>query len=296
MVYRTRAEIDFRLEDLPVMPPPRRVLMGRPDFFDVSYVINPHMAENVGRVDAGEAADEWRLLRRAYESLEVPAETVPAVEGLPDLVFAANQTFPFYDPRDGTRGIVLSEMHAPERRDEVRHFARFFRSQGYQSVRLPGTVGSFEGMGDALWHPGRHLVWGGYGFRTTLDALRSLSSMLEVPVIALRLVDERFYHLDTCLSLLDDHTAMLYPPAIDEEGQALVRHFFTQIVYVPEDEAVNLLACNAHSPDGRHVLIQKGSRTTIGRLQDAGFEPVEVETGEFLKSGGSVFCMKQMFW
>lgn len=296
MVYHSVDEIDFRPEELPAMPRPGRVLMASPDYFDVSYVINPHMEENVGRVNAGVAADQWAALRNAYESLSIPVSVIPAVKGLPDLVFAANQTLPYYNPHDGSRGIVAGSMHAPERRDEVHHFERFFQSHGYEIVRISASNGSFEGMGDALWHPGRHLLWAGYGYRTDLEALENLSDELDVPVIALRLVDERFYHLDTCLSMLDDESVLLFAPAIDEEGVAIVRKFFPSIVDAPEDEAAGLLACNAHAPDERTVFIQRGCVRTVERLRKARFDPVEVETSEFLKSGGSVFCLKQMFW
>ncbi len=278
------------------MPRPKRVLMAKPDHFEVAYVINPHMEGHLGEVDRAEAADQWRALRQAYESISIPADTLQAVEGLPDLVFTANQTFPYYDPTDGTRGVVLSRMHAPERRDEVAHVARFFRSQGYEVTQLPDPTMEFEGMGDALWHPGRHLIWGGYGFRTTLETYEALASRLEAPVVALRLVDERFYHLDTCLSMLDARTVLLYPDALEPEAVALVRHFFPRVIEAPEDEAVRLFACNAHCPDEQHVFIQRGCVETIAKLREAGFEPVELDTGEYLKSGGSVFCMKQMYW
>ena len=294
--YRTLAEIDFRLEDLPAMPRPARVLLAKPDYFDVAYVINPHMEGNVGAVDRTRASEQWRDLRRAYESISIPADTIRAVEGLPDLVFIANQTLPYYDPVDGTRGVILSRMHAPERRDEVAHVARFFKAQGYEVTQLQNPTLDFEGMGDAIWHPGRHLVWGGYGFRTVPETYEALAARLDAPVIGLQLVDERFYHLDTCFSVLDGQTVLVYPGALEAEGLALIRHFFPRVIEAPELEAVALFACNAHCPDERHVFIQRGCDVTNARLRDAGFEPVELDTDEFLKSGGSVFCMKQMFW
>ena len=57
-------------------------------------------------------------------------------------------------------------------------------------------------------------------------------------------------------------------------------------------EAHALLACNACCPDGRNVLMQRGCERTGAALRAAGFTVRELETGEFLKSGGSVFCMK----
>ena len=302
MIYRSPSEVDFRLEDLPAVPSPRRVLLTEPSFFKVDYVINPHMEGNVGQVDQQEARRQWDQLLKAYEDLGIKTVMLPGSARLPDMVFCANQTLPYFLPHtEGARraqcGVVLSHMHASQRRDEVIYYERFFRSEGYHTEHLPiSDVGDFEGMGDALWHAERYLLWGGHGFRTDLSAYEHIADRLDVRVVALALHDPDFYHLDTCLSMLDETSALYYPGAFDEEGLALIRHFFPTLVEAPEDEARNLFACNAHCPDGQHVLLQKGCTETNRRLREAGFESVEIETSEFLKAGGSVFCMKQMFW
>ena len=188
-------------------------------------------------------------------------------------------------------------MHAPQRRGEVAHYERFFRQHGYEVLTLPpDLVEDFEGMGDAIWHPRRYLLWGGHGFRTSRAVYRYLADRLDVRVIALVLEDPEFYHLDTCFSVLDEHSVLIFPEAFTDPDQALIHRFFERVVEAPEDEARRLFACNAHCPDGRHVIIQRGCDVTNERLREAGFTPVETDTGEFLKSGGSVFCMKQMYW
>ncbi|ACY48686.1 dimethylarginine dimethylaminohydrolase family protein [Rhodothermus marinus] len=296
MVYRQADQLDFTIETTPPMPLPRRVLMVSPDHFDVEYVINPHMEGHVGQVDRALARRQWEALRDTYRTLGFEVHVLDGVPGLPDMVFCANQTLPFLRG-DGGRGVVLSRMHAPQRRDEVPHLARFFEQQGYALVSIPDEVpGSFEGMGDALWHPGHALLWGGYGFRTDQAVYAWLARELGVRVVALHLTDPDFYHLDTCLSLLDAGTALYVPAAFDEAGRALLHRLIPNLIEVPEREARELLACNAHCPDGRHVLIQRGCTETVARLRAAGFEPIELDTGEFLKSGGSVFCMKLMFF
>lgn len=295
-VYRTASEIDFKLGDCPAVPRAGRVMMVSPDHFDVQYVINPHMEGHVGTVDRGAARQEWEALRRTYEQLGVDVSTADGVQGLPDMVFCANQTLPFYNPRSGEQGVILSHMHADQRRDEVAHLEEAFMRVGYPARRLPEGVGDFEGMGDAIWHHDRYLLWGGYGYRTDVEVYQHLSRMLNLRVLALRLSDPDFYHLDTCLSVLDEQTALIFPSAFDEDGLAFLSHFFKRLIEAPENEARTLFACNAHSPDGKHVLIQRGCTETNRRLATAGFKPVELDTDEFLKSGGSVFCMKQMFW
>ena len=286
----------IEVDALPAIPRPGRVLLTTPDHFEVAYVINPHMAGNVGDVDPGRAQHQWDGLRDAYERLGVEVSVMGGVAGLPDMVFCANQTLPYQTP-GGERGAVMSRMHAPQRKPEVEHYARFFEGEGYEVRGLdPDLPGDFEGMGDALWHPGRYLLWGGYGYRTDRQVYDRLESALGFVVVPLKLEDPDFYHLDTCLCPLDEDTALIYPGAFDDEGIAALKAGFRRIIEAPEDEARGLFACNAHSPDGEHVIIQRGCTETVRLLQAGGYTPVEIETDEYLKSGGSVFCMKLMFW
>lgn len=297
MVYLHTEDLDFNLDDLPVLPPAEQVLMTTPDFFDVGYVINPHMEGNIGRIDRPRALLQWDAVREVYARLGFPVHTVEGTEGLLDMVFCANQTLPYFSPYDHACGVIMSRMHAEQRRGEVPHYADFFRQQGYTVHDLPEEKpGDFEGMGDAIWHPGRYLLWGGYGFRTSLNSYEHLSQLLNVHVLAVLLEDPDFYHLDTCFSVLNERTALIFPGAFQPDGLRLIHHFFPDVIEAPEVEARRLFACNAHAPDGKHVILQQGAIETCRKLRDAGFEPIEVDTGEFLKAGGSVFCMKQMFW
>ncbi|MGH3234885.1 MAG: amidinotransferase, partial [Streptosporangiaceae bacterium] len=66
-----------------------------------------------------------------------------------------------------------------------------------------------EGEGDILF-TGRALI-AGYGFRTDLAAHAELEETFGVPVMSVRLVDPRFYHLDTAMCVLDADTAAYYP-------------------------------------------------------------------------------------
>ena len=53
------------------------------------------------------------------------------------------------------------------------------------------------------------------------------------------------------------------------------------------------LAGNLWCPDGQHVLMPSNAPVTRERLIQQHLDVVEIDTGEFLKSGGSVFCMRQ---
>ncbi|MEZ4320960.1 MAG: arginine deiminase-related protein [Myxococcota bacterium] len=288
-------DLDFAPLSLPARPAEVGVLMADADHFDVEYVINPFMEGRIGSVDRPTARAQWAALRDTYARLGFEVHTLPSVEGLPDLVFMANQSFPAQLP-SGQWVALLSVMHSPQRRPEVELVAGWYAKRGARTLRMESgdALIPFEGMGDAHWFPGRRLVVGGYGHRTAREAYDRIAAVLDVPVIRVRLTDPRFYHLDTCLAPLDERTALYVPSAFEPEGRALLERVFERLIEVPLDEAVGLLACNGHCPDGRHFIVQRGATMTNQRVRDAGFEVIEVDTGEFLKSGGSVFCMKLM--
>lgn len=283
------------LARIPARREPQEVLMCPPDYFAVIDVKNAFMEGNIGKVDAAAARQQWQDLRAAFERVGKKVHVIEAAEGLEDMVFSANQVLPGLDA-DGQPYVLLSHMRHESRRKEVQHYRRWFEARGYRVLELDRKDVLFEGQGDAIWHPGKQLLWGGYGHRTSLDAYREISAKLNVPVIALELHTEEFYHLDTCFCVLDDTTALIYGEAFTPEGLKLIKHFFPRIIESSDKDAHTAFACNAHALDNKYVVIQQGADETVKRLRAAGFEVIEVETGEFIKSGGSVFCMKMMIY
>jgi len=295
-LIRTVAELErLDLAKLPDRSEPRRVLMCTPEYFEVVDVKNPFMEGNVGRVDKQCALAEWEALRRTYEAIGHEVLTIPGAEGLEDMVFAANQVLPGLRA-DGRPFVLLSRMRYPSRRREVPIYRAWFEHRGYDILELSEEAGYFEGQGDAIWHPGKQMLWGGYGWRTSLRAYAEISDILCVPAITLALVHPSFYHLDTCFCVLSSEAALYFPGAFDAEGRALLTRMFPRLIEVSEGEATQSLACNAHALDGNTVILQRGAVETVARLRAEGFRAVEVETDEFLKSGGSVFCMKAMIY
>jgi N-dimethylarginine dimethylaminohydrolase len=294
-------DLEFTLDELAEVPPPDRVLLADPEHFEVAYAINPHMRDTAGelrRVDSARAREQWQALREACEDLGLAVDVVPPLEGHPDLVFCANQVLPV--PAEATphgRGaIVPSHMKSSERRGEVPHVVEHLRAAGHRIEPLHTTREPLEGMGDGIWHPGRRLLWAGVGSRSSEAAWREIAARYRLPVVGLELVDPDFYHLDTCFAALSASTCLWLPQALSHASRKRVEALFEHCLEADEVEGRERLACNAWSPDGERVLLQRGASRTLRRLRAAGFECVELDTDEFLKSGGSVFCMKLAHW
>lgn len=289
-------QLDFTFEDLEDMPAPSKVMVVNPKYFDVKYVINPHMEGHIGDINFEEAHVEWEKLKSAYENLGLYVHEVPAQEEFPDMVFCANQSLPNIKS-DGTKEVIMSVMHSPQRKGEVPHIEEVYEASSYNVIHLDETqFTDFEGMGDAIWHFKKRLIWGGYGYRSTEDVYSHIAEMLETPVIALELINEKFYHLDTCFCVLNEETVLIYPAAFTEDGLKKIRSIFSTVIEANQHEAEDLFACNATCPDGKNVFIQKGCVDVNRKLEELGFRVHEFATDEYLKSGGSVFCMKMLLW
>jgi len=287
---------DLRLADLPDRREMDALLMCEPTYFEVRDEKNPFMAGNVGSVNRKEAYRQWQALKRRFEELNFPIDVLPGEPELEDMVFAANQVLVGEDA-DGQRYVVPARMRHRSRQNEVPYYRRWFAAHGYRILELPEDEGGpvyFEGHGDAIWHPGKRLIWGGWGQRSELRAHVLLAELLDLPVIALNLPNPKFYHLDTAFCPLDVESAAVFPGAFDQAGMALIRRYFGNLIEVSESEAFNF-ACNALAL-GRKVIIERGSKEVCRRLRELRFEPCEVETGEFMKSGGSVFCLKSQHY
>jgi N-dimethylarginine dimethylaminohydrolase len=265
--------------------------MSPPDFFAVIDVKNPFMEKNVGRIDGEEAAQEWSALRAGFEAAGMRVEVLDPVPGCEDMVFTANPAICGRNAR-GERICVLSRMRYPSRQREVGAHAAWYASHGYRVVELDSTIARFEGGGDAVWHPGRALLWMGAGPRTDARAHAAIAEAFDARVVTLELATERFYHLDTCFCAIDERTALMYAPAFSASSIEALRDGFSDLIEVSEREATEFFACNATACFGRTVLIQEGADETAAALTSRGFVVVPVHTREFMKSGGSVYCMK----
>ncbi len=293
-LFRTASEWLRRVEALPAVPLLSSVLLGDPAEFEVLEVINVHMAAADGglqQIDRMSAKGQWHFLLDAYRGIGMRVEVLPAKPGLADSCFTANPSIVLSLP-DGGRVAWLAKMAHPSRAPEVALHEEFLRGQGIEIREMPDSVSRFEGCGDGLLHPGRLLLHAGVGPRTEEAAWQVIAEAHpELDVLVYRLQDERFYHLDTALAPLAERTAMYVEEAFDAEGLELIHAAFPKAFPVPLAEGLNF-ACNAHCPDRCHVLIQRGCPETVAELKRRDFVPVELETSEFRKSGGSVFCLK----
>lgn len=260
-----------------------RFLMCSPEYFEVAYVINPWMQGNVDHARHAVATAQWHAL---YDLLSARAsvDVLEGAAGLPDMPFAANA------------GLVLGECFIPsrfrhaERRGEEELFTAWFQATGFQVLHSPEAYW-FEGAGDALLDRAQARLWMGHGHRSDLACADWLRQTLDIDVLPLRLIDPRFYHLDTCFCPLRGGYVMYYPAAFDAASLALIeRHVAPELRLVVDEPDALDFACNAVDV-GDAVLLNRASAGLISRLRALGFDTLATPLGEFMKAGGAAKCL-----
>ncbi|WP_169583459.1 MULTISPECIES: dimethylargininase [Microbacterium] len=263
----------------------RTYLMCRPEHFTVSYTINPWM-EPANPTDTAKAVAQWQTLYDTYVALGHDVHLIDPIAGLPDMVYTANGGFVI----DGVA--YGAKFRFAERGPEAPAFMDWFRANGFDVV---DPVEVNEGEGDFLLVGDTILA--GTGFRSTGDSHRELADVFGKEVVSLSLVDPRFYHLDTAISVLDpvegpggvQNANIAYlPGAFDEPSRRILEERYPDAILVADEDGA-VFGLNSAS-DGRNVLISPRATGFEAQLRERGYNPVLVDLSELLLGGGGIKC------
>jgi len=250
--------------------------MCKPDFFTVVYRINPWMDPALP-TDTALAVRQWQSLYDTYVGLGFDVHLIDPIDGLPDMVYAANGGFVIDNIAYG------ASFTYPERQPEGPAYMDWFGANDFD-VRVPENVN--EGEGDFLLVGG--VILAGTGFRSASNSHEELASIYGREVVTLNLVNPSFYHLDTAIAVLDDDNIAYLPSAFDAEGLAILRGRFPDAVLVNEEDA-SVLGLNSFS-DGYNVVIASRATDFERQLRERGYNPIGVDLSELLLGGGGVKC------
>jgi dimethylargininase len=222
-------------------------------------------------VDVDLAGHQWEgyvaaLDRHGWEIVEVP----PA-DDCADAVFIEDTIVMFGDLA------VISLPGAPSRQPETAAVDSVITRLGYETARI-GSPGTLDG-GDVL--KVGTTVYVGLGGRTNVDGIAQLAACLEprgATVVAVPVT--KALHLKSAVSALPDGTIVGWLPAVDDP------EVFPKFVATPEESGAHVVLIG-----GNRLLMAADAPLSAAMFRSMGYDPVEVDVGEFQKLEGCVTCL-----
>ncbi|MFO7689084.1 MAG: N-dimethylarginine dimethylaminohydrolase [Cryobacterium sp.] len=256
--------------------------MCKPSYFTVVYRINPWMDPAVP-TDTALAVAQWQTLYDTYVALDYDVRLIDPIDGLPDMVYAANGGFVVDNIAYGAK------FTHEQRQPEGPAYMEWFAANGFD-VRMPAETN--EGEGDFLLVG--DVILAGTGFRSDSGSHAELEALANRTVVTLNLVNPSFYHLDTAIAVLDSGSGpgtgeiAYLPSAFDDASLIVLRERFPDAIIVSEEDAA-ILGLNSYS-DGYNVVIAARATGFEKQLRERGFNPIGVDLSELLLGGGGVKC------
>ncbi|RDW17154.1 hypothetical protein CWR48_14615 [Oceanobacillus arenosus] len=177
----------------------------------------------------------------------------------------------------------VSSMKEAMRKPEKAVLKEWLKTENipFQSV----NNSSIEG-GDVIVDNRNILV--GISDRTSRTAITVLQSMLpdyNITPIPLR---KDILHLDCVFNIISSDTALIYRPSIDSDMYAQLKQSY-RLIEVTEEEQFKM-GPNVLSIGDKKIISLPENKRLNQVLMQAGYQIIEIEFSEIIKSGGSFRC------
>jgi N-dimethylarginine dimethylaminohydrolase len=259
-----------------------RVLMCKPTYFDIEYVINPWM-DTSNRVDKERALRQWEYVRDVLIGLGVAVDYIEPVSGLPDMVFAGDAGMV------SGNTFVASHFRYPQRQLEAEVASEWMRARDYKVIQASDDV-YFEGLGDVIFSDTSIII--GHGPRSSPESVQFIQQIFsDLKIIGeVHLCDPWFYHTALAAAFIGTDRIIYYAPALSAKSRTLLESKFDARIAISEQDAKEFMVCN-NIVVGHNVIVHDCTREMEKALNGWGYEVIKCPADEFLKSGGSVRCL-----
>ena len=257
----------------------KSLLLCPPSFYDIRYEINPWMNTD-NPIDKAKAHEQYETLKYAYDALNVTYHELSPNNHFPDQIFTTDTG------HIEKNMFIKAQFKYKERRGEVTVVEEFLKTHGtYQTIELPEGI-YFEG-GDLIKF--EDIYFFGWGKRSSKEALPFLKKHLDAEIVGIELIDDWYYHLDTCLAPINKKVALAHIGAFPKTSADEIKKHFGQIIQTTEEDNKQF-ACNMVTIDGKAILTQGISDDLKDQLRPHVDLISTVPMSEYIKGGGSVHC------
>ncbi|MGN8646877.1 dimethylarginine dimethylaminohydrolase family protein [Gracilibacillus sp. HCP3S3_G5_1] len=256
----------------------KRVITCPPTYMEIRKVINEtqkfYEDENI---DVDIAMEQFESFVQTLEQFDIEVIELTPDPKLNEQVFTRDIGF--------TAGASLftCEMGRNIRKPEIDVLHQYLDHENLPYIPL--STRSIEG-GDVIVSNDKVFV--GRSLRTTTKAIEELQLQIPEKEVITVPIREDILHLDCCFNLVSDKVGLIYNDAFNEKERNLLHNEF-DLIEVTDDEQFTL-GTNVFSLGDRHIISLPDNKLVNEQLTEKGFEVVEVQFSEIIKSGGSFRC------
>ncbi|WP_082232653.1 dimethylarginine dimethylaminohydrolase family protein [Halobacillus massiliensis] len=254
------------------------VLVSKPEHMKITEIINEtqrhYASENI---DVDTALKQHEEFVNLLQNHQVNVGYIPTHPNFNEQVFTRDIGFCI------GQHLYISSLASDLRKEEIKPLIELIEEMDLTYTQLTGP--SIEG-GDVVIN-GQN-IYVGISKRTKLSAAEQLQKTLPSYTIIPLELREDVLHLDCAFNIVDEKTALLFPDAFQQKDADLLKQSF-ECLEVGEEEQFHL-GTNVLSIGSRKVISLPQNNEVNEKLREAGFEVLEVDFSEIIKSGGSFRC------
>ncbi|SOC38301.1 dimethylarginine dimethylaminohydrolase family protein [Ureibacillus acetophenoni] len=256
----------------------KRVILCQPQYMNIRDVINETQKhfENEG-IHIERALEQHDVLVRTLKENDVEVILLPYHKKYPEQVFTRDIGFTL------GQTIFVAEMATDVRFGEQNVLKQWLEDEEISYYNLIGE--RIEG-GDVMID--QNTIYVGLSDRTNEEAAAQLKRLLvQYEVIPIDF-KEKYLHLDCVFNVVSPEVALIYPNALTQKD---IDYFASryELIEVSEEEQFQL-GTNVLNIGNKRVLSLPINENVNKQLRDRGFQVIEVDITEIIKSGGSFRC------
>lgn len=255
----------------------QRVILCQPEFMAIDEVINDvqkkYEDENINVSVAMKQHEEFekKLIEHGVEVIKLPTS-----EQFPEQVFTRDIGFTVGDD------VFVAEMASDIRKGEEEALEEWLDEE---DIPFQTTTNRVEG-GDVIVDG--DTVYVGISSRTSKEAVRKLKKDLPDHTIVEVPFNEKYLHLDCVFNILSPQVGLIFPQALAAETVEMLASKY-ELIEVSAEEQFSM-GTNVLSIGNKKVFSLPQNKNVNDSIRAHGFNVIEVDFSEIIKSGGSFRC------
>lgn len=257
----------------------KKVILCQPQYMTIRDVINETQKhfKNEG-IHIEKALEQHEEFVRTLKEHEIEVILLPYHKKFPEQVFTRDIGFTLGET------IFVADMASDVRNGEENVLKQWLEDEEISYYNIIGH--QIEG-GDVIID--RDTIYIGLSDRTNKEAIEHMQALLNrrfdiIPID----FQSKYLHLDCVFNIVSPELALIYPDALNKEDIEQFKKRYELIEVSGEEQFT--LGTNVLSIGNQKILSLPVNQKVNAELRKRGFEVIEIDITEIIKSGGSFRC------